>query len=185
MPIPDKHKTPEFISQLPFTYFALSPVEVATFFMFLLLQRNAIFLAFSAKLELGCLNCSMHVVNRLSCPGNGSLVLGPCTVVPGSWLPACNVYFRFCTFLAFLFSLVLSPCALAFFLFFVCFVDIFVFCRLLLHCGFLIYFVLHCAATYCCCNRKWLQFAVNKFKISQLQRKYTTWFPPEHEHWRT
>lgn len=118
MPIPDKHKTPEFISQLPFTYFALSPVEVATFFMFLLLQRNAIFLAFSAKLELGCLNCSMHVVNRLSCPGNGSLVLGPCTVVPGSWLPACNVYFRFCTFLAFLFSLVLSPCALAFFLFF-------------------------------------------------------------------
>jgi len=32
---------------------------------------------FSAKLELGSLNCSMHVVNRLSCPGNWSLVLGP------------------------------------------------------------------------------------------------------------
>lgn len=120
LPIPDIHKTLEFISQLPFTYFALSPAVVATFFMFLLLQRKYNFLGIfrqNLRVELGVcvfgvgLNCSMHMVNRLSCPGTGpwSGVLG--------WLPSCPTacatfisafvpFWHFC----FLWSWILVPC---------------------------------------------------------------------------
>lgn len=72
-------------------------------------------------LPVGCLNCSMHVVNRLSCGQVTLSFLHPLLLsAPHFRLAACCTYFRFCTFLAFSLPWSLLAFSLPPFFFFCC-----------------------------------------------------------------
>lgn len=139
-----EHKTLEFISQQPFaTIFSLCVcvwVFFLLFFFFLFLffvflgigkcnflgtfaqkLAGSVFVFVFVCLPVGCLNCSMHVVNRLSC---GQVTLSyphPLLLsAPHFRLAACCTYFRFCTFLAFSLPWSLLAFSLPPFFFFCC-----------------------------------------------------------------